>query len=114
MKQKPALITLVLCAAVAAAPPVRSQAPAASPSPAPSPADATPSFPSEVELVNVDVVVVDKKGVPIDDLQQGDFTIEEDGQPQAVSSFEAIKVPEAASATPAARPRVSSNTSSEV
>lgn len=113
MKQKPALITLVLCAAIAAASAARSQAPQVSPSPSPPPSEEAPSFPAEVELVNVDVVVVDKKGNPIPDLKQEDFAIQEDGQPQSVASFEAIRLPEAPSAAPPTRPKVSSNTAPE-
>jgi VWFA-related protein len=113
MKQKFARITLMLCGAVAVASAARSQAPQASPSPSPPPTEETPSFPAEVELVNVDVVVVDKKGNPITDLKQEDFTLQEDGQPQTVNSFEAIRLPDAPSATPPARPKISSNTTPE-
>jgi len=51
----------------------------AKPSPSPSPG-ATPSFPTQVELVVVDAVVKDKKGTPVTDLKQADFTVLEDGQ----------------------------------
>ncbi len=40
------------------------------------------------ELVLVNVVVRDKKGNPIADLKQGDFTLYEDGQKQQISSFD--------------------------
>ncbi len=40
------------------------------------------------ELVLVNVVVRDKKGNPISDLKQGDFTLYEDGQKQQISSFD--------------------------
>jgi VWFA-related protein len=51
---------------------------------------ATPSFPSGVELLTVDAVVVDGKGHPVADLVQGDFIVTEDGQPQPIASFETI------------------------
>jgi VWFA-related protein len=66
-----------------------------------------------VELVTVDIVVTDKKGVPIPDLKAGDFTVSEDGDPQTVASFEAVQLPATASATPKAPPRVSTNTEPE-
>jgi VWFA-related protein len=68
-----------------------------------------PTFPGQVEQVTVDVVVRDKKGVPIRELAKEDFEISEDGVRQAVVSFEAVHVPPAPSATPRPRPRVSTN-----
>ncbi|HEY5907228.1 MAG TPA: hypothetical protein VIZ31_04250, partial [Vicinamibacteria bacterium] len=50
----------------------------------------TPTFPSEVELVTVDVVVTDDKGNVLRDLGRDDFTLSEDGQVQSLASFEAI------------------------
>lgn len=84
----------------------------ARPSPSPSPG-ATPSFPTQVELVVVDAVVKDKKGVPVTDLEQSDFTVLEDGQAQGIVSFEAVKLPDQPRGTPPPKPRVSSNTSNE-
>ena len=69
----------------------------------------SPAFPSQVELVKVDVVVTDKKGVPVSALPKEAFTVLEDGVPQTITSFEAIQVPDAPSATPAPRPRVATN-----
>src|SRR5947209_5485784 len=83
------------------------------PSPSPSPEAGTPSFPSQVELVTVDLVVTDKKGVPIPDLKATDFTVSEDGDPQTIASFEAVQLPATPSATPKAPPRVSTNTEPE-
>jgi hypothetical protein len=68
-----------------------------------------PTFPGQIEQVTVDVVVRDKKGVPIRELAKEDFEISEDGVRQAVVSFEAVHVPPAPSATPRPRPRVSTN-----
>ena len=55
-------------------------------------APASPAFPSEVELVTVDAVVVDAKGKPVDGLTRDDFVVEEDGQPQGIVTFEAVSV----------------------
>jgi VWFA-related protein len=63
----------------------------AAPPAAPS-ADA-PAFPSQVELVTVDVVVVDGQGRPVSDLAAADFTVLENGQPQTITRFEVVQVP---------------------
>jgi len=92
--------------------------PASSPSPPPAaaPGPETPSFPSQVEQVTVDVVVTDKKGTPITGLGRGDFTLSEDGDAQAISSFEAVQLPPAApaSAAPPEHPRISTNQAPEI
>jgi VWFA-related protein len=71
---------------------------------------APPAFPAQVDLVTVDVVVTDKKGVPITGLTQGSFTVLEDGQPQGIASFEAIQLPDKPAASPPPPPPVSTNT----
>jgi VWFA-related protein len=120
MKQRLSRIVLVVAATLLAARASRPQESQASPSPQASPAAEaptatadTPTFPAQVELVTVDVVVTDKKGSPITDLKQEDFVLNEDGAPQAIASFEAIQVPPAASPTTPAKPKVSSNTTPE-
>ena len=85
--------------------------PSAEPKPTaqkPSGQAAPPRFPSEIEFVSVDVVVTEK-GVPVTGLQETDFTILEDGQPQTLSGFDAIELPMTASATPPPVPSVSTN-----
>jgi VWFA-related protein len=63
----------------------------------------------------VDVVVTDAKGQPIHNLQQSDFTIEEDGKPQPIRSFletsrdTARDTPQTASAPRKLPPHVFSN-----
>ena len=97
--------------------PSPSPAPAASPTPAaqaPPEGAESPSFPAQVEQVTVDVVVTDKKGVPVTGLRKEDFALAEDGDAQGIVSFEAVQVPATASAKPAERPRVSSNMVPEV
>src|SRR5436309_2299940 len=56
----------------------------------PSPA---PAFPSQVELVTVDAVVVDAKGRAVPGLTAADFTVIENGVPQAITRFEAVQLP---------------------
>jgi VWFA-related protein len=76
----------------------------------------TPAFPARTEAVTVDVVVLDKDGVPVAGLGPAEFTIREDGVTQSVTAFESIAAPEAAATPPGAvpvevsRPPVSSNT----
>lgn len=73
------------------------------------PPSGQPRFPVGIDLVEVDVVVTDREGRPIQGLTRGDFTVEEDGQRQAIESFEAIVVPPPTSGVAEARPRVSTN-----
>jgi len=56
---------------------------------------ASPTFPSAVERVRVDVVVTDKGGRPVSGLTQGDFALSEGGVPHPITSFEAVSVAEA-------------------
>jgi VWFA-related protein len=49
-------------------------------------------FPTAVEQVTVDVVVVDRAGQPVKDLTAADFTVLEDGARQGIAAFEAIEV----------------------
>ncbi len=73
----------------------------------------TPRFPGQIEQVTVDVVVSDKKGVPLKGLGKEDLEVFEDGVRQTVVSFEAVDVPPAPSAVPRPRPRVSTNQEKE-
>ena len=52
-----------------------------------------PAFPAQVDLVTVDVVVVDKKGLAVPGLGESDFTISEGGVAQAITRFEAVTLP---------------------
>jgi VWFA-related protein len=49
---------------------------------------ATPSFPTEVEVITVDAVVVDKDGRPVTGLTRDEFRVLEDSKPQEIVSFE--------------------------
>jgi VWFA-related protein len=100
----------------AARPKAPAQAPATPPAAAQAPPAAaaeTPTFPTQLEQVIVDLVVTDKKGVPIKGLTAADMTVTEDGVKQDVVSFEAIELPEQPSLAPPPPPKVSSNTAPE-
>lgn len=45
----------------------------------------------DVEIVNIDVWVTDKKGTPIDGLGKDDFVVLRDGQPVEVTNFYAVR-----------------------
>ena len=64
-----------------------------------------PAFPSRVEIVTVDAVVVDAKGRAVPGFTQGDFTVLENGVPQTITSFEAVQLP-ALGAPPASAHRL--------
>jgi VWFA-related protein len=51
------------------------------------------TFRLEINYVEVDAVVVDKRGEFVSDLQQGDFQVLEDGKPQAISAFGLVRIP---------------------
>jgi len=51
------------------------------------------TFRVEVNYVEVDAIVVDKRGEFVADLQQADFQVLEDGKPQAIKSFGLVRIP---------------------
>jgi VWFA-related protein len=59
-----------------------------------------PTFPSQVDLVTVDAVVLDAKGDLVRGLTADDFVLFEDGRPQAIASFEAFEAPASVAASP--------------
>jgi VWFA-related protein len=77
------------------------------------PTPAPPVFSSEAELVVVDVVVTDGKGVPVRGLTKDDFVVKEDGVAQEVATFEAVdqgtQAPPTSAAGAAASSPVASN-----
>ena len=84
----------VLCV-VLSSPPARPASDEASPQPPPPGSAAASSFPSRVDLITVDTVVLDAKGNPVPGLTRDDFTIEEDGEVREVVAFEALGGPHA-------------------
>jgi VWFA-related protein len=68
-------------------------------------------FPSEVQLITVDALVLDSAGRPVRDLTKADFVVTEDGRPRDIASFEA-PLPESAGPeeeAPAETPAVVTN-----
>jgi VWFA-related protein len=74
--------------------------------PAPQASTTAPRFVSGAEVVALDLVVRDKKGKLVTDLQEGEVQVLEDGVPQKLTSFRAIQTapPVAGAAGPAASP----------
>jgi VWFA-related protein len=71
-----------------------------------------PVFGRDVELVKVDVVVSDKAGNPVTGLKKEDFSLQDEGQPQAISTFDVVQVPAAPSiprSAPPPRPHLATN-----
>lgn len=71
------------------------QTPLASPSPkvSPTPRLEDQEIKIDTELVNISVRVVDRNNRPINNLQQGEFKIFEDGVPQQIEFFSKSEVP---------------------
>jgi VWFA-related protein len=95
--------------AVLAAVPAFAQAP----SPSPVPTTEAPTFPAGIEQVTVDVVVTDKKGMPVTGLTASDFVITEEDRPQTIVNFESVQVAAAASEKTPERPKISTNLAPE-
>src|SRR5262245_18803035 len=62
-----------------------------------------PTFKAQANFVRVDVYPT-RDGKPVDDLRAEDFEAQEDGAPQAISSFEHVVIPSAASAAARVEP----------
>ena len=80
--------------------------------PAQEPLNSGLDFPTEVDLVVVDAVVLDKQGLPVTGLTADDFALSEDGQPQVIASFHRVEAQEAAASAAPGRPSASVNTGS--
>lgn len=52
-----------------------------------------PTFRAGVEIVEVQAVVTDAQGNPVDGLTQDDFEVIEGGKPQAIAAFSAVNIP---------------------
>lgn len=72
--------------AAKSAPPAPQQPPAADPATQP------PVFRAGINYVRVDVIISDKNGNPVADLQAADFDVSEDGKPQKIDTFKLIKL----------------------
>ena len=56
------------------------------------PATQPPVFRTGINYVRVDVIISDKNGNPVADLQAPDFDVSEDGKPQKIDTFKLIKL----------------------
>ena len=73
---------------------------AAQPPPPPQAPEAAPRFVSGAEVVALDLIVRDKKGKLVTDLQEGEIEVLEDGVPQKLTSFRAIQTAASAAGVP--------------
>ena len=64
----------------------------------------SPTFRATIDLVQVDVVVVDKDGNPVTGLKGSDFTLRDRRKPQAIAAFEEVTHRRAAQTAPAELP----------
>lgn len=100
-------LSVLLALAALAAPPLSAQPPPAAQPPAEPAGEAAPLaeefFESiEVNVVNVDVYVTDKKGNRVTGLQKGDFELLEDGKPIQITNFYSVEEGRALAGTPGA------------
>ena len=51
-----------------------------------------PTFRAEINFVRVDVIVTDRDGTPVTDLQADDFEVFEDDTPQTIDSFRLVRL----------------------
>lgn len=51
-----------------------------------------PTFKTGINFVRVDVIITDKNGGTVADLQPGDFDVTEDGKPQKIETFKLVKL----------------------
>jgi VWFA-related protein len=81
---KKAFVALTLITAILQSPFVKAQDPQAPP---------TVTFQTEVNYVDVDVVVTDERGNFVSDLTKDSFQVFEDGKPQKVDMFSYVEIP---------------------
>ncbi len=75
-----------------AAQPAKPAAQQPTPTPPGDPAAQPPVFRAGINYVRVDVIISDKNGNPVGDLQPADFDVSEDGKPQKIDTFKLIKL----------------------
>src|SRR5262249_39263122 len=75
--------------------PPAQQPPAQQPPPAGDPSQQTgqpPTFRTGINFVRVDVIITDRNGNSVGDLQVGDFDVTEDGKSQKIETFRLVKL----------------------
>ena len=106
MKTLPRAAALVAIVSLITGAPI-AQEPAGQQTPAPQgqqeqqpaqPERAPQPFRAAINFVRVDVIVTDRQGNPVLDLKPEDFSVFEDGKPQAVEQFSLVKIDEASQA----------------
>jgi VWFA-related protein len=73
-------------------PPAQQQPPPPPQPGAPETPQPPPVFRAGINFVRVDVIISDKAGNPVGDLQQSDFDVTEDGKPQQIETFKLVKL----------------------
>ncbi|HWF86408.1 MAG TPA: VWA domain-containing protein, partial [Vicinamibacterales bacterium] len=86
------LLTVVAASGDVSAGGQQSQPPAPQTQPPAPPAPDQPVFKAGINFVRVDVIITDKSGNPVGDLQPGDFEVVEDGKPQKIETFKLVKL----------------------
>jgi len=72
-----------------------------------------PTFRSQVDTIEIDAVVTDSSGRPVENLTAADFQLLENGTPQTIHSFGLVTVPLVASRPAVADAAVQTNTDSD-
>ena len=72
--------------------PARPATPPPAQTPPADPAAQPPVFRGGINYVRVDVIISDKAGNPVADLQASDFDVSEDGKPQKIDTFKLVKL----------------------
>ena len=72
--------------------PAKPAAPPPAQTPAAEPGAQPPVFRGGINYVRVDVIISDKAGNPVADLQAADFDVSEDGKPQKIDTFKLVKL----------------------
>jgi VWFA-related protein len=91
----------------------QSAQPAAQPQQQPATDAQQPVFRSGIDYVRVDVIITDRNGNPVADLQPTDFEVNEDGKPQTIDTFKLIKLDGGVLPTPDGPPRAIRNDNDE-
>jgi len=72
-----------------------------------------PTFRTQVDAIEIDAVVTDGSGRPVENLTAADFQLLENGTPQTIHSFGLVKVPRVFSRPGVADATVRTNTDSD-